>query len=63
MTNTINEKVETVCGGKLKHPEKYPSAYYRGEKVYFCTQPCLRAFEHDPDRFIAGEVEHPTHED
>lgn len=52
-------QAETVCGGKLKNPEKYPSALYRGEIVYFCTEACLHAFEQDPDRFIAGEIEHP----
>jgi len=59
MTSENIVAAETVCGGKLKNPEKYPSALYRGEKVYFCTQACLSAFEQDPDRFIAGEIEHP----
>ncbi len=50
----------TVCGGKISEPEKYPSAMYRGERVYFCTKGCLRAYETDPDRFMAGEIEHPA---
>lgn len=50
---------KSACGGKLKNPAGYPSAIYRGEKVYFCTQACLRAFEADPERFMAGEIEHP----
>lgn len=49
----------TACGGKLKDPTNYPSAEYRGERVYFCTRACLRAFEQNPDAFMAGEVEHP----
>ncbi len=49
----------TACGGKLKDPSHYPSAEYRGRRVYFCTRGCLRAFEADPDRFMAGEIEHP----
>lgn len=53
----------SVCGGKLDEPEKYPSADYHGQRVYFCTQACLRAFEQDPERFIAGEIDHPTEED
>jgi len=51
------------CGGKFKDPENYPSAIYRGERIYFCTRACLRVFEQDPDPFMAGEVEHPTEED
>lgn len=54
---------KTVCGGKLKDPTNYPSATYRGERVYFCTRACLRVFEQNPDAFMAGEVEHPLEED
>ena len=50
---------KTACGGILKDPTNYPSAMYRGERIYFCTRACLRVFEQDPDPFIAGEVEHP----
>ncbi len=57
---TIPEKeILTVCGGKIKDPQKFPGAMFRGERVYFCTQACLMAFESDPERFMAGEVEHP----
>ncbi len=54
-----NPMLETVCGSEIQNPDKYPSSLYRGEVVYFCTGACLRAFEGDPDRFIAGEIEHP----
>ena len=53
----------TACGGVLKDPENYPSAEYRGKTVYFCTKGCLRAFEQDPDRFMAGEIDHPDGDD
>lgn len=62
-TNLNLNEAKTTCGGTLKNPEKFPSAKYRGEKLYFCTQACLKAFEHDPERFLAGEIEHPIHED
>lgn len=51
--------LETVCGSEIREPDKYPNSLYRGEVVYFCTGACLRAFVGDPDRFIAGEIEHP----
>ncbi len=54
---------KTACGGKLKDPTSYPSAEYRGERVFFCTRACLRVFEEDPDAFMAGEVEHPLEDD
>jgi YHS domain-containing protein len=50
----------TACGGTLSDPGKYPSALYRGQRFYFCTRACLRAFEQDPDPFMAGDIEHPT---
>lgn len=53
----------TACGGKIKNTSRYPSAFYRGERVYLCTRACLRAFEADPDLFMAGEIEHPREDD
>jgi YHS domain-containing protein len=51
---------KTVCGSEIDDHDQYPSALYRGEIVQFCTDACLRAFQGDPDRFIAGEIEHPA---
>ncbi len=59
MTEPKTPDFQTACGGKIKDPAKYPSAEYRGERVYFCTKACLRVFEQNPDAFMAGEVEHP----
>lgn len=53
-------KFITACGGKIKDPSKYPSAEYRGERIYFCTQACLDVFLLNPDPFMAGEIEHPA---
>jgi YHS domain-containing protein len=63
-TNTLPEpEFKTACGGKIKDTSKYPSAMYRSERVYFCTRACLRVFEHAPDPFMSGEVEHPLDEE
>lgn len=59
MKNQPDQEIETVCGGVIENPEDFPTAEYKGKKVYFCTLGCLRAFEKSPDRFIAGEIEHP----
>ncbi len=58
-----DKKAVSACGGKIKDPERFPSAIYRGERVYFCTHACLRAFEAAPERFMAGEIEHPLDEE
>ncbi len=59
MAATSLSEYKTACGGAIKNPSSYPSAEYRGERVYFCTRACLRAFEQNPEAFMAGEVEHP----
>ncbi len=55
--------VRTACDGILKDPAGYPTDLYRGKIVYFCTRACRRVFRLDPDRFMAGEIEHPIRED
>ena len=51
---------KTACGGTLNNSENFPSAVYRGEKVYFCMQACLRLFQQAPDPFMTGEISHPS---
>ncbi len=55
--------VKTICGGIIKEPETYPHAEYEGEQVYFCNKACLRAFEQNPQAFMAGEIEHPLEDE
>ncbi len=52
----------TACGGVLQEIRDHPSADYRGKRIYFCRQACLRVFETDPDQFMMGEIEHPLEE-
>jgi YHS domain-containing protein len=59
MPETNNPEIRTACGGVIKDPSQYPSSIYQGKRVYFCMTACLRAFELAPDRFMAGEIEHP----
>jgi YHS domain-containing protein len=50
----------TACGGILKDPLRYESRAYKGMRVYFCNQDCLREFEQDPELFMSGKVIHPV---
>lgn len=61
--NPQQEIAKTACGGKIKDTAGFPSAIYEGQQIYFCTRACLRAFEKDQERFMAGEIKHPIHED
>jgi YHS domain-containing protein len=60
LDNPQTTMAETACGGKLQDPTQYPSALFRGERIYFCNRACLRAFEENPDLFMAGKIEHPA---
>ena len=63
--NQDSEKqvIKSACGGTLEDPSQYPNAMFNGERVYFCTKACLKAFLQFPEAFMAGEVEHPIEED
>lgn len=52
--------IDPVC--KMEVDEKNPPAVaeYKGQKYYFCSNGCKRAFEKDPERYIkqpAGKAE------
>jgi YHS domain-containing protein len=53
----------TACGGHIYEPERYLSVVYKGKQVFFCNKNCFEAFKTDPDRFMAGEIEHPLGQD
>ncbi|HNK62725.1 MAG TPA: hypothetical protein PKL78_02465 [Anaerolineales bacterium] len=63
MTGHPSPEIKSACGGTLKDPSAYPSAMFHGERVYFCTKACLKAFLAEPEAFMAGEIEHPLEED
>lgn len=54
---------KTACGGVVRDITRFPGVMYKEEMIYFCTRACLRAFEKDKDRFMAGEIDHPLHDD
>ena len=63
LPNPEQQEIKSACGGILKDPSRYPSAMFNGERVYFCTNACLKAFLKDPEAFMAGEIEHPLEDD
>jgi YHS domain-containing protein len=61
--SSLGNEVQTACGGTIKKTDQFPSVIFRGERIYFCTPACFRAFEIDPERFMTGEIEHPTNDE
>lgn len=48
-----NQCFHTVCRRVFAgvDPTYFPQARYRGQRVYFCTDACLGAFQADPEVF------------
>ncbi|MEK7849114.1 MAG: YHS domain-containing protein [Chloroflexota bacterium] len=45
---------DPVCGMKVD-PKKAAASYeYKGQTYYFCAPGCKRAFEKEPERYLAG---------
>jgi len=55
----LKGKPITACGGVLKDPSKYPFREYRGMRLYFCHEDCLREFDRNRDAFMEGRIPHP----
>ena len=55
----LKGKAITACGGLLKDPSGYPHQEYKGMRIYFCNDSCLREFEADSELFMSGKVMHP----
>jgi len=48
----VGKAVDPVCGMEVD-PERTPhKTIYRGQRYYFCSQHCKRAFERDPEFFL-----------
>lgn len=45
--------IDPVC--KMTTDEKNPAAtsQYKGQKYYFCTVGCKRAFDQNPEKYLA----------
>lgn len=49
----IPSRFATLCGRIFRDTDSqyFPSAQYRGRRIYLCTESCLGAFLADPDLF------------
>lgn len=45
---------DPVCGMEVD-PQRAPgTTLYRGRRFYFCSEPCKRAFDADPERYLGA---------
>ncbi len=47
------EVEQTVCPVTGEKIDKNVFVEYKGKKVYFCMESCKKAFEQDPEKYIA----------
>jgi len=57
--SSATDENPTACGGNLTEAGSHPYAIYYGKRIYFCSEACKRAFDKDPDEFMAGKIPHP----
>ena len=46
---------DPVCGMEVEPTRAAATSEYRGETIYFCAPGCKRAFDQDPERYLAGQ--------
>ncbi|MDE3076489.1 MAG: YHS domain-containing protein [Chloroflexota bacterium] len=46
---------DPVCGMNVDPKTARNSAEYQGKTYYFCAPGCKRAFEQDPQKYVAGK--------
>lgn len=44
---------DPVCGMEVDEKKAAATATYKGQTYYFCAQACKRAFEKDPEKYLA----------
>lgn len=58
MSDHNPKEIKTVCGGMIRNPEDHPTTIYLGERIYFCAESCLEAFQEDPEGYIESTQDH-----
>ncbi len=46
---------DPVCKMEVKESEAAATSEYKGKKYYFCAPACKKAFDQDPEKYLAGE--------
>ena len=47
--------VDPVCKMEVEENTAAATSEYQGKKYYFCAPGCKRAFDQDPDKYLAEE--------
>ena len=47
--------IDPVCKMKIEESSAVATSEYKGKKYYFCAMGCKKAFDADPEKYLAGE--------
>ena len=47
--------VDPVCKMQVEESKAVATSEYKGKKYYFCAVGCKKAFDKDPEQYIAKE--------
>ena len=47
--------IDQVCKMEVEESKAAATSEYKGKKYYFCSVGCKRAFDQDPEKYLAGE--------
>ena len=50
----MTEVLDPVCGMTIDTTDAAGSAQYAGQTYYFCNLSCKKAFDEDPEKYLAG---------
>jgi YHS domain-containing protein len=55
-SDTAVKAVDPVCGMTVEPGKTKLVSVYRGESYWFCAEGCRRAFEKNPDQYLAAKA-------
>jgi len=47
--------IDPVCKMEVEESKAAATSEYRGKKYYFCAAGCKKAFDQDPEKYLATE--------
>jgi YHS domain-containing protein len=48
--------IDPICHMEVKESEAVATSEYKGKTYYFCAVGCKKAFDQDPEKYLADET-------
>ena len=50
--------IDPVCGMQVDEKKAAATSDYKGQKYYFCSAGCKKAFDQEPEKYLAKSTSH-----